>query len=332
VTTTLAAPLCEVRGLEVRFAARRRGILGAARWLQAVRGVDFSIAPGGALGLVGESGCGKSTVARAVVGLQAPSAGSILLDGLDRSTARGEQLRALRRKVGIVFQDPYASLEPRQPVSESVLEPLAIAGALKPRVRRMRVLAAFDAVGLDSGLYHRYPHELSGGQRQRVAIARALVLEPRLLVCDEPTSALDLSVRAQIVNLLADLRARFGLALLFISHDLAVVRRLVDHVAVMYLGRIVEHGPRDALFEAPQHPYTQALLSAVVAPHARDGRERIVLSGELPSPLAPPPGCAFHPRCFARERVPGQRCESEDPQLLESGAQRRRACHLPRGD
>jgi oligopeptide/dipeptide ABC transporter ATP-binding protein len=328
VNSPLETPLCEVRGLEVRFAAHRREWFGAERWIHAVRGVDFAIPPGGALGLVGESGCGKSTVARAVVGLQAPSAGSILFDGLDRSSARGARLRELRRKVAIVFQDPYASLEPRQPISESVLEPLAVAGALKPRVRRMRVLAAFEAVGLDSALYHRYPHELSGGQRQRVAIARALVLEPRLLVCDEPTSALDLSVRAQIVNLLADLRARFGLALLFISHDLAVVRRLVDEVAVMYLGRIVEQAPRDALFRAPQHPYTQALLSAVVSPHSQDERGRIVLAGEPPSPLAPPPGCAFHPRCFARERVPGQRCESEDPQLLASGPRRRRACHL----
>ncbi len=322
------APLCEVRELEVRFAARRRALFEPRRWLQAVRGVNLRIERGAVLGLVGESGCGKSTLARAVVGLQRPSSGSILIDGVERASARGKQLRELRRRVGIVFQDPYASLDPRQPIREAVLEPLSINGFAKPRTRRLRVLAAFEAVGLAANLYHRYPHELSGGQRQRVAIARALVLEPELLVCDEPTSALDLSVRAQIVNLLADLRQRFGMALLFISHDLAVVRKLVDEVAVMYAGRVVEQAPRDALFDAPQHPYTRALLSAIVTPHEGERRERIVLAGEPPSPLDPPSGCAFHPRCPARADVPGERCASELPMLSALDARRLRACHL----
>lgn len=322
------APLCEVRELEVRFAARRRALFEPRRWLQAVRGVNLCIERGAGLGLVGESGCGKSTLARAVVGLQRPTSGSILIDGVDRAGARGRALRELRQRIGIVFQDPYSSLDPRQPIREAVLEPLAIAGLLKPRVRRMRVLAVFDAVGLAANLYHRYPHELSGGQRQRVAIARALVLEPELLVCDEPTSALDLSVRAQIVNLLADLRQRFGLALLFISHDLAVVRKLVDEVAVMYAGRVVEQASRDALFSAPRHPYTRALLSGVVTPHEHERRERIVLSGEPPSPLDPASGCSFHPRCPARADAPGEVCERDQPTLLALEHGRLRACHL----
>ena len=325
----MSEPLLEVRDLHVRFATRRGGWFEARRELHAVRGVDLRLERGGALGLVGESGCGKSTVARAVVGLQRPSSGGVFIDRVERSKARGAQARELRRRVSIVFQDPYASLDPRLPVSASVLEPLAIDGRLRARARRMRVLAAFEAVGLDAALYHRYPHELSGGQRQRVAIARALVLEPDLLVCDEPTSALDLSVRAQIVNLLAELRTRFGLALLFISHDLAVVRRLADEIAVMYLGQVVERAPALQLFDAPHHPYTKALLSAVLAPRPGAQAERIVLSGEPPSPLAPPSGCAFHPRCFARERAPQGLCERETPELAARGAQRVCACHLP---
>jgi len=325
----VSEPLLEVRDLHVRFATRRGGWFEARRELHAVRGVDLRLERGGALGLVGESGCGKSTVARAVVGLQRPSSGGVFIDRVERSKARGAQARELRRRVSIVFQDPYASLDPRLPVSASVLEPLAIDGRLRARARRMRVLAAFEAVGLDAALYHRYPHELSGGQRQRVAIARALVLEPDLLVCDEPTSALDLSVRAQIVNLLAELRTRFGLALLFISHDLAVVRRLADEIAVMYLGQVVERAPALQLFDAPHHPYTKALLSAVLAPRPGAQAERIVLSGEPPSPLAPPSGCAFHPRCFARERAPQGLCERETPELAARGAQRVCACHLP---
>jgi len=317
--------LCELRELCVRFPVRG-GAFAPRRWLQAVRGVDLAIDRGAALGLVGESGCGKSTVARSVVGLQRPTSGAILFDGHDATRGRGARER--QRRVSIVFQDPYASLDPRLPISDSVVEPLAIAGGLKPRQRRMRALGAFEAVGLESTHFHRYPHELSGGQRQRVAIARALVLEPELLVCDEPTSALDLSVRAQIVNLLIDLRARYGLALLFISHDLAVVRKLVDEVAVMYLGRIVERGPRDAIFDAPRHPYPRALLSAVVSARIDDERERTVLVGDPPSPVDPPEGCAFHPRCPVRERVPGDRCRLESPALRRCGEHAECACHL----
>jgi len=311
--------LLTVENLCVRFASRE------GRTVHAVEGVSFSIPSGGALGLVGESGSGKSTTARAIAGLQAPSEGRVLLDGepFGRQSAR-----SARARVQLVFQDAQGSLDPRRPVGWSVEEPLALQGSGTAKSHRARAFAALDACGLDPRLSLRYPHELSGGQRQRVAIARALVSEPQLVILDEPTSALDVSVRAQIVNLLCDLRQRFGLAYLFVSHDLAVVRRVCEDVAVMYLGRIVERAPRSELFASPRHPYTQALLAAV----PEIGRDLALapLALDPASPLAPPSGCAFHPRCPRRSEVPAQRCSLELP-LLQTHGDAALSCHLAAG-
>ena len=308
--------LLKVENLCVRFPARD------GRTVHAVEDVSLSIPAGGALGLVGESGSGKSTTARAIAGLQAPSAGRVLLDG---EPFGPDSARSARQRVQMVFQDPQGSLDPRRPVGWSVEEPLALQDAGTAMTRRARALAALDACGLDPRLALRYPHELSGGQRQRVAIARALVVEPELVILDEPTSALDVSVRAQVVNLLCDLRQRFGLAYLFVSHDLAVVRRVCEDVAVMYLGRIVERAPRSELFTSPRHPYTRALLAAV----PEIGRDLALapLAGEPASPLAPPSGCAFHPRCPRRAEVSANRCSLELPALEEHGSAAL-ACHL----
>ena len=319
--------LLSVRELAVRFDAPR----GA--FVRAVDGVSFEIEPGSALGLVGESGSGKTTVARAIVGLQAPSAGSITLHGAPLGSVESGASRARRRHVQMVFQDPYSSLDPRRTTAEIVAEPLAIHGLLKPRERRLRALAALDACGLEAGFFRCYPHQMSGGQRQRVAIARALVVEPELVVCDEPTSALDVSVRAQIVNLLCELRARFGLAYLFISHDLAVVRRVCERVAVMYFGKLVEVGSREQVFGAPQHPYTRALLAAVPCADPAQPSTHVPLAGDPPSPSRPPSGCAFHPRCADRVRVAGDLCAREAPLLLPDATMTTAsACHLRRGE
>jgi len=324
--------LLEVRGLSKRFpVGKRRLFAPPASFVHAVDGVSFDLERGRALGLVGESGSGKSTTARMVVGLIAASSGSIRLDGVELSRLSRKQWLPHRRRIQMIFQDPYASLDPRQTVGSILAEPLAIHSLGKPRERRVRVLGLLDAVGLSPRHLNRYPHEFSGGQRQRIGIARALALEPELLVCDEPVSALDVSIQAQIVNLLKDLRERFGLSYLFIAHDLAVVRSLCDTIAVMYLGRIAEIAPRDELFAAPQHPYTRALLSAVPVadPESERTRERIVLLGDPPSPTNPPSGCAFHPRCSERARVAGDRCARERPELEpRAGSTRRAACHL----
>jgi oligopeptide transport system ATP-binding protein len=327
--------LLEVRDLAVHFPVGARGFLGAPREsLRAVEGVSFELERGRTLGLVGESGSGKSTTARAIVGLERVTLGSIKLDGVELTTLTRRQWLPHRRRLQMIFQDPYASLDPRQTIGSALAEPFAIHRIVRPRERKLRALELLDAVGLDPSYSNRYPHELSGGQRQRIGIARALALEPEVLICDEPVSALDVSIQAQIVNLLKDLQERFELSLLFIAHDLALVRHACDEVLVMYLGRIVEAAPRDALFEHPMHPYTKALLSSVPIADPAVERERIVLRGDPPSPTRPPPGCAFHPRCSEREKIAEHRCEREIPLLCpRSGgstpeAKRTSACHL----
>jgi len=324
----VSAPFLEVEGLAKHFPAGARALGRPRRLLKAVDGVSFSLERGGSLGLVGESGCGKSTTARVLVGLHRATAGSVKLDGVELTTLSRRERRPYARRMQMIFQDPYASLDPRQTVASTLEEPLRIHGLGKPRERRLRALALLEAVGLNPRHVNRYPHEFSGGQRQRIGIARALALEPELIVCDEPVSALDVSIQAQILNLLEELQRRFGLAYLFIAHDLAVVRHVCDSIAVMYLGKVVELAERDALFSAPRHPYTQALLSAVPLPDpvAEAERRRVVLEGDVPSPLDPPAGCAFHPRCPARGQVEGDLCERSVPSLTGEG--HRSACHL----
>ncbi|MGH9280589.1 MAG: ABC transporter ATP-binding protein [Acidimicrobiales bacterium] len=318
--------LLEVRGLEVHFPVREGLVLQRrARAVRAVDGVDLELAPGETLGLVGESGCGKTTAARAVLRLIEPTSGQITFDGRDISTVRGEELRLLRRRMQLVFQDPYSSLDPRQSVESILSEPLRAHGTRGPAVRR-RVRDLLGLVGLPVGAAARYPHEFSGGQRQRIGVARAIALVPDLVVLDEPVSALDVSIQAQIVNLLQDLQEQLGLAYLFIAHDLAVVRHVSDRVAVMYLGVLVEESPAEELFTAPRHPYTVALLSAIPVPDpdVEDRRRRIILGGDPPSPLAPPAGCRFHTRCPFRQPT---RCHDEVPELRELSPGHRVACH-----
>ena len=319
-------PLLEVEGLHKHFPVGKKGLFGKpAQWLKAVDGVSLDVGRGETVGLVGESGCGKSTAARTIVGLHPATSGSVRYDGVELLGMSRKQRAPYRRKIQMIFQDPYASLDPRQTVSSILTEPLRIHRLAKPRERRLRAMQLLDAVGLNPRHVHRFPHEFSGGQRQRIGVARALALEPDLIICDEPVSALDVSIQAQVINLLDELQDRFGLSYLFIAHDLAVVRHICDRVAVMYLGRVVEIATRDELFENPRHPYTRALLSAVPHPDPRieRTRERIVLEGDVPSPLDPPTGCRFHPRCVERSKVEGDLCSTVDPTL---GA--RAACHL----
>jgi oligopeptide/dipeptide ABC transporter ATP-binding protein len=323
----LSEVLLEVRDLVKHFAAGGGVLAGSASRVRAVDGVSFTIRRGETLGLVGESGCGKTTTGRCILQLERPTSGSIVFEGLDLVALDEEALRPVRRRMQVIFQDPYSSLNPRMTIGEILAEPLKVHELIadkKARAERVRELLV--QVGLLPQHAGRYPHQLSGGQRQRVGIARALAMEPSLIVCDEPVSALDVSIQAQIINLLEDLQSRLGLTYLFIAHDLSVVRHISDRVAVMYLGRMVEIADRTTLYEGPLHPYTRALLSAVPIPDPRleARRERTVLRGEVPSALKPPPGCVFHPRCPIAEA----RCTAEVPNLRELKSGHWGACHL----
>ena len=298
------------------------GAFREAAVVRACDGVSFTLEGGRTLAVVGESGCGKSTLARMVTMIEPPTAGELAIDGIELAQAGGAERRRLRKAVQIVFQNPYGSLNPRQKISAILGEPLTINTDLSRRQRGEAVALMMRKVGLRPEQAQRYPHMFSGGQRQRIAIARALMLHPKVVVLDEPVSALDLSIQAQVLNLLADLQAEFGLAYLFISHDLSVVRHIADEVMVMYLGRPVEQGPRETIFADPQHPYTRALLSATPVADPERRRTRIRLTGELPSPLKPPPGCAFNPRC----PLANERCRSERP-ALKTQRGRLVACH-----
>ena len=300
----------------------KRGPFAPAATLKALAGASFTLGAGKTLAVVGESGCGKSTLARLVTLIERPTAGQLFIDGADVTEANKGQLKKLRQEVQIVFQDPYGSLNPRKKIGTILEEPLVINSDMPGQARRDRAQQMIAKVGLRPEQISRYPHMFSGGQRQRIAVARALMLQPRILVADEPVSALDVSIQAQVLNLLMDLQEEFELAYLFISHDLSVVRHIADEVMVMYLGRPVEQGPRDAIFDAPAHPYTRALLASTPAVDPQHRRARIQLQGELPSPLDPPPGCAFHRRCPHATPL----CSQERPEL-HAFEGRRVACH-----
>jgi oligopeptide transport system ATP-binding protein len=319
--------LLSVRNLKKQFPIHGGLLSREVGRVHAVDDVSLDIAPGETVGLVGESGCGKSTTGRCIMRLSEPTSGEIWFQGRNVTRLEGEGLRALRRDMQIIFQDPYASLNPRHTVGTIIGEALVIHGLAKTRAAMQeRVVHLLETVGLRADHMRRYPHEFSGGQRQRIGIARALAVEPKLIVCDEPVSALDVSVQAQVINLLEDLQQKFSLTYLFIAHDLSVVEHISDRVAVMYLGRVVEIAPARALYDNPRHPYTEALLSAVPIPDPRVKRRRIVLQGDVPNPINPPPGCHFHTRCAIAE----PRCRTEVPALLECGPQHKVACHLRR--
>jgi oligopeptide/dipeptide ABC transporter ATP-binding protein len=315
--------LLEARNLVKHFVAERSVFGRPKAYIKAVDGVSFKVDVGETLALVGESGCGKSTVSRLVLRLLEPDAGEIRFEGRDLLAMDANELRAFRRNAQIIFQDPYGSLNPRMTVSQILSEPLALHDLVPASGRGERVEQLLHLVGLEPRFARRYPHEFSGGQRQRIAIARALAVEPKLIICDEPVSALDVSIRSQILNLLRDLQQQLGLAYVFVSHDLAVVKHIADRVAVMNLGTIVECADAQELFTSPHHPYSRALLSAIPVPRPQAKRSRMVLQGEMPSALDPPPGCRFHTRCpFVIDR-----CRTEPPQLLPSTAGHLTACH-----
>jgi oligopeptide/dipeptide ABC transporter ATP-binding protein len=328
VSATNGTPVIEVRDLVKHFPITKGIIIqhkiGAVK---AVDGVSFDVIGGETLGIVGETGCGKSTTARLIVRLLDPTSGQILVDGENIAERKGEDLKALHREMQMVFQDPYSSLNPRRRVGSIIAEPFAVHGMLKGEgERRKRVQELMDRVGLNPEHYNRFPHEFSGGQRQRIGVARAIALEPKVIVADEPVSALDVSIQAQVLNLLLALKREMGLTLIFIAHDLSVVRHMCDRVAVMYLGKIVEIGPSDPLYGFPRHPYTGALLSAVPVPDPTGGhRERNLLSGDVPSPANPPQACRFHTRCPKAREL----CSQEEPLLEDKGSGTRAACHFP---
>ncbi len=320
----MSAPLLEVKDLKKHYPVRKGLFSRVVGQVYAVDGISFTLKEGETLGVVGESGCGKSTAGKTILRLIEPTAGTVTLNGRRIDNLPTSEMREIRREMQVVFQDPFSSLNPRMTVGEIVAEPLRNFGIAEAAERAERVAAIFAKVGLRRDQMARYPHEFSGGQRQRIGIARALALQPSLIVCDEPVSALDVSVQAQVVNLLVDLQAEFKLSYLFIAHDLAVVEHISHRIAVMYLGKIVELTDRRTLFSAAQHPYTEALLSAVPVPDPKTKRKRIILSGDVPSPINPPSGCRFHTRCpYAVER-----CKVEEPAFREIKPGHQVACHL----
>lgn len=318
-------PILEIKGLKKYFPIKTGFFNKVTGHVQAVDGVDFSVMPGETLGIVGESGCGKSTTGRTILRLLNPSAGEVLFNGKDLAKLSKEEMRQMRKDIQMVFQDPYASLNPRKTIRQILLEPLKVHGIGSSRGERMkRVEDIIEVVGLRKEHLDRHPHDFSGGQRQRIGIARALILKPKVIIADEPVSALDVSIQSQVLNLLKDLKKEFNLTLIFISHDLSVVRHLCDRIAVMYLGRVVEIADKKQLFTNPSHPYTRALLSAVPIANPKAKRERVILQGDLPSPANPPSGCTFHPRC----PVANESCKTKIPILKDIDSGHLVSCHL----
>ena len=318
-------PLLEVKNIKKWFPSKKSPLSKEKVYIKAVDGVSFTLNAGETLGVVGESGCGKSTMGRTVLRLLEPTEGQVFFEGKEYTALKDAELRKSRSELQIIFQDPYASLDPRMTIGDIIAEPLDIQLKLPAKERMERVLKTMERVGLNTRYVNRYPHEFSGGQRQRIGIARAMVLNPKVVVCDEPVSALDVSIQAQVINLLKDLQEEMGMAYIFISHDLSVIKHISDRVAVMYLGHVVEIADKKDLYDHPMHPYTVALLSAIPVPDRKHKKEKIVLEGDLPSPANPPSGCVFHTRCYKAQEI----CKTQVPELKECGNGHCCACHFP---